>query len=129
MPLGATRRQKIRLYLGYPFIGRQLERTCENALNVFDTFEAPEAELYAVALAQVDEAIAQIEAVRASIVTALARAKYKRVEEIEYNVGGELAQLRTTGDLYVAQLSLLLGCPVRQNPFHPGMSDNRMRQG
>lgn len=124
MALSPTRRQQLRLYLGYPSIGLQVSRMLESAMNAADANGS--AELQAMIEAELDECLAldvQIKAARA-------RQKFKQVEDVHFNIGGEEASLRSQGRMHVARLGVLLSCEVQYDPFSAGLNlSNVMKQG
>lgn len=58
--------------------------------------------------------------VDADIRSALARMKYKQVEDVHFNVGGELYAVASRGMMHVRRLGNLVGCEPRGNPFSSG---------
>lgn len=123
MALSADRRQQLRLYLGYPSTGFQVDRVLENAMNAVDSQARPELE--AMIGVGLDECIA----IDAQITSGRAREKYKQIEDVHYNVGGELAGLRSRGSMHVRRLATLVGAPVHQDPFTGSPMGGLMRHG
>lgn len=124
MALSATLRQQLRLFLGYPSVGLQVNRILENALDAVDAKNSPEL------FAMIDAEMGEVLAIDAQLATARGKLRFKRVEDVEFNlVGAEIAQLKASALFHVQRLGTLLSVPIAQNPFSASTGSNAMRWG
>jgi hypothetical protein len=103
-----TQKAQMRLYLGYPDHFRYKHTRLESVLDNL----SPEAET------QVASALASIATVETAILESVGTAGVKRVDEIWFENGWVRAsQVRKTGRMYVARLSIISGVPIYSDVF------------
>jgi hypothetical protein len=65
----------------------------------------------------------------AQLLSSRTRYKFKRVEDVEYNIGGEFGSLTALGNLFLGRLSTALACPILTNPYRASAPGGVMRHG
>lgn len=114
MSLTAAQETEVYKWLGATPMWRQVDPSIRNALLSLTTFA--DVNLEALIAAE----LTALNDIDAKMVTAANRLKFKRVEDVEFNVGGEIVELRAQGRMHVQRLARLLGVTVRADVFSGG---------
>lgn len=118
-----SQRNAIRMYLGGPLYGTQVDPAVDNAINAVESLADVDLEARIIAV------LASLESLDAQLLEARTRFKFRRVEDVEFNVGGEVGNIAQLGTVFVERLATLLGCPVRKNPYRGSGNGALMRHG
>lgn len=101
-------------WLGSTPMWRQVNPAIRNALLALRNFADVNLE------ASIAAELTALDDIDAKMVTGSNRLKFKRVEDVEFNVGGELVELRNQGRMHVGRLANLLGVSVVRDVFSGG---------
>ena len=123
MAFTSSQRNAIRMYLGGPLYGTQVDPAVDNAIEAVELLGDADLEARIVAI------LTNLAALDTQLLEARTRFKFRRVEDVEFNVGGEVGNIAQLGALFVERLATLLGCPVRKNPYRGSGNGALMRQG
>lgn len=124
MAFTSSQRNAITLYLGGPTTGWQVDLRVRNAIDAVESLHDADLEARIVAL------LGNLADIDAQLLSSRTRYKFKRVEDVEYNIGGEVGSLVSLGNLLLGRLSTALACPIITNPYaRNGSAGGVMRHG
>lgn len=123
MAFTSSQRNAITLYLGGPTTGWQVDMRVRNAIDAVESLHDADLEARIVAL------LGNLADIDAQLLSSRTRYKFKRVEDVEYNIGGEFGSLTALGNLFLQRLSTALACPILTNPYRASAPGGVMRHG
>lgn len=119
MALSDANKAKVRRYLGYPDVNRELYHALEGALVA----------LSAEAVTEVEAILTQLATLETTLTGGWSYQHVKRAEEVTLAGMDGLAALRSEGTRLVRQLAAMLGVDIRSNPFGSGRSAGLAARG
>lgn len=123
MAFTQSQRNAIRIYLGGPLYGTQVDPRVENAIAAVESLADADLE------ARVATILTSLATIDEQLLASRSRFKFKRVEDVEFNIGGEVGSLSALGTLFVERLSTIFGLPVIKNPYRGAPNGSVMRHG
>jgi hypothetical protein len=114
MALINSQKAKIRRYLGYPDVNREMHLGLEGAMTAIS----------AEGETEVTDLLTKIASVETTLVASQGRQKVIKAEEVTLAGEGEIRALWREGNRYASTLASILDVPLRRNPFGAGSSSS-----
>lgn len=116
-------RNRIYIYLGASRVGAQVDPRVKNAIDAVEALGDTDLEN------QVRVILGYLAELDSQLLSGASKAKYKKVEDVEYNVGGLTGNLTQLANIFVQRLALIFGVEVLVNPYGGRVNGSVMRHG